>query len=386
MNVVEKSKFISEDGLISLKDRLSATIDYGLDWYGIMQSQDFVTQRLGRVLNDKHYLLRNIAIPGIDQGQPLMVLVSPQGVRLILALPSRGVFRAKDDEWLRFDTRTRKFRSSQPNLQTKALELLKSVRQLMEIQGLSNIESEAVLIFTNPRTLIDSARPITRVVSADAIEYFAGNIEQNDPTINPDRVHRVVDALIHPQIPDPELAAELLAAIEPEQSVPTFEPQESVWEPEWDEGGETIQRLESFFQQERYSETFPSEEPESEHTPAFYPESLEEFDQGAFQGYEGGPSHASREAEYQLPADSLARADESYGFTQDPYASPDPFSPARSYVPSTPDKPASYPKKPERKRSRISGGQWILLALLGIIEFGILLYFAYVIFLDLDLF
>jgi hypothetical protein len=65
--------------------------------------------------------------------------------------------------------------------------------------------------------------------------------------------------------------------------------------------------------------------------------------------------------------------------TEDPYASPDPFASTPSYAPT-------FQEKPKRKRSRISGLQWILLVILGVVEFGILLYFAYVILNDLEIF
>lgn len=397
MNVVEKSKFRDEEGTISFKDRATATIDYGMNWYGMMQSQEFVTQRLGRVLGDKHYLLRNISIPSIEEGLPFMVLVSPQGVRLILSYPTRGVFRAKEGHWLKFDSRSRKFKTTQPNIQTLALELLKNIRQLLEIQGHEKYDSEAVIIFTHPRTLIDTTRPIARVLSADAIEYFAANIEQNEPSIHPDRVHRIVDALLYPQIPEPELAAELLAEIEPKTAAPTFEIREEVPPLESIEEDETIQRLESFFKSEPEVEPFTPEDEfmqlESEHAPPFYPDSLESLEEDFVQEYQEpvqfmdpeedyfqpAESMAVSEGSYSLPEGSLALPDESFGYTQDPYASPDPFAPTDSYQPM-------FTEKPKPRRKRFSWFQWILLIVLGIIEFGILIYFAYVILNDIDIF
>jgi hypothetical protein len=408
MNVVEKSKYRTEDGTISRMDRVSATLDHGLSWYGRMQAQEIVTQRLGRVLGDQHNLLRNFNVPGIEEGQPFMVLVSPQGVRLLMAYASRGVFRAKEQHWLRFESRTRKFKRTQPNLQTDALNLLKRIQQLLEIQGHENFDTEAVLIFTHPRTLIDSARPITRVVSADAVEYFAANVEQSDVSINPDRVNAIVDALLNPKIPDPELAAELLAEIEEEKTVPTFKVSEPISQEEQMVQDETIERLESFFQSDELVESSipgdtaapwvpefteqpesafsPDSEPELDHIPAFYPDSLETFDQDSFEEYPEPASHSPAEEPYSIPSRSYSLADDMspisddlYPQVEEPYASPDSFEPMDSYAPKPKEKTTS-------KRSRISGGQWILLSLLAVIEFGILLYFAYVILTDLEIF
>lgn len=408
MNVVEKSKYRAEDGTISLMDRVSATLDHGLSWYGMMQAQEIVTHRLGRVLGDQHNLLRNFNVPGIEEGQPFMVLVSPQGVRLLMAYASRGVFRAKEEHWLRFESRTRKFKQTQPNLQTDGINLLKRIQQLLEIQGNENFESEAVLIFTHPRTLIDSARPITRVVSADAVEYFAANVEQSDVSINPDRVHAIVDALLYPKIPEPELAAELLAEIEEEKTVPTFNVSEPISQDEQMVQDGTVERFESFFQSEAEAEPFPSADPlvpplpefgeqpgsfsnsesESElgHTAAFYPDSLETFDQDSIEEYPEPASHSPAEEPYSIPSKSYSLAedlspipDDLYPPVEEPHTSSDSFEPMAAFEPKTKEKTKS-------KRSRISGGQWILLSLLAVIEFGILLYLAYVILTDLDIF
>lgn len=397
MNVVERSKYRDEDDTISFMNRVNATIEHGFNWYGIMQAQEVVTRRLGRVLGDQHYLLRNISIPGIKEGLPLMVMVNPQGVRLLMTYSTRGVFRAKDDNWLRFESRTRKFKRSKPNLQTEGVSLLKRIQQLLEIQGHENFESEVVLIFTHPRTLIDSARPITRVVSADAIEYFAANLEQSDISINPDRVNTIVDALLYPQIPEPELAAELLAELEPEQSIPSLDFEEPDIELGTPEQAETTQRLDSFFQSESQADQFqapepqrepftqPSTEPEMEHTPAFYPESLEDFDRESSLGYADQLPPYAPEDTFTPQEDSYVPSGDAYAPSGDLYAQPEySYTPPDPYVAADSFEPA-FQETRKRKRANISMGQWLLLGVMAVIEFGILIYFAYIILTDLGI-
>ncbi|NIM95164.1 MAG: hypothetical protein GTO18_15820 [Anaerolineales bacterium] len=237
MNVVERSNFVDEEGNITLMNRINATFEYGFSWYGRMQSQEVVTQRLGRVFSDDHVMLRNVSVPGIDEGEPYMILISPQGVRLIMTYPIRGVYRAKETDWFRFNGRSRRFVRTKPNLQTVALNFQDKVSQLLEAQGYKVTATESVLIFTHPRTLIDSARPFTRVVSADAIEYFAANLEQLPPILNSQQVHTLVDAILYPHYPEPQPAEEFIE------------------EPE-----------------------IPVVEDEEEYEPAFFPESLDAFD------------------------------------------------------------------------------------------------------------
>jgi hypothetical protein len=261
--------------------------------------------------------------------------------------------------------------------------LLKRLQQLLEIQGHENFESEVVLIFTHPRTLIDSARPITRVVSADAIEYFAANLEQSDISINPDRVNTIVDALLYPQIPDPELAAELLAELEPEQSIPSFDLEEPGIEFGTPDGEETAQRLESFFQSETPTEQFqapepqrkpitrPSTEPGTEHTPAFYPESMEDFDrESSMDSADQLPTYA--------PEDRFTPQEDLYAQPEYSYAPPDSDVAADSFEPA-------FQETRKRKRWNISMGQWLLLGVMAVVEFGILIYFAYIILTDLGI-
>lgn len=241
MNVIERSPYRDEEGNISLTKRVSATLDFGFDWYNQMQAQLEVTQRLSKALGDQHAILRNIPVPGIDEREPYMILISPQGVRLVKTFPARGVFRAKEGDWLRFNSRSGQFVQAKPNLQAVALAQLKQLSRLLEIQGIRVSLVEAVLVFTHPRALIDSARPLTRVVSADAIEFFAANLEQAARTLDPETIHRIVDAFLYPKLPEPRPASVLV-----QQSAPS-------------------RRMRA--------------EPQKQHQPAFYPETLEDLEE-----------------------------------------------------------------------------------------------------------
>jgi hypothetical protein len=214
MNVIERSTYRDEEGNIALMKRVNATLDFGFSWFDQMQAQLAVTQRLTKVLGDQHVLIRNASIPGIDESDPYMILISPQGIRLVKTHPVRGVFRAKEDDWLRFNSRSRHFVQTKPNLQAAALNQLRQVNRLLESQNIKVSVVEAVLIFTHARTLIDSARPATRVVSADAIEFFAANLEQLPRSLNSETIHRLVDAILYPQLPEPKSAGDLVQAPE----------------------------------------------------------------------------------------------------------------------------------------------------------------------------
>jgi len=202
MRVIERSEFCDEEGTISLEDRLEGTLRFGFRWYGEMQAQSEVTERLQNALGVEHTLIRNAVIPGTTLTVP-MTLLSPQGVRMIIPTPARGIFRAKGDEWLRFDSRRRRFKRSNPNLQSQAQMLSESLHKYFQERGFPLPEIEPVLIFTNPRTHVDTARPRVRIVLTDAIDHFASNVQQFQPIMDQEDILSLVGALEHERVEEP---------------------------------------------------------------------------------------------------------------------------------------------------------------------------------------
>jgi hypothetical protein len=54
------------------------------------------------------------------------------------------------------------------------------------------------MMFSNPRTHVDTLRPSTRVVLADAIDHFAGNLQGQQAILNGDDMALVSEALLQP--------------------------------------------------------------------------------------------------------------------------------------------------------------------------------------------
>ncbi len=201
MKVIDKSEFRDENGEISLQNRIRGTLRYGTPWYGVLQSQIAVSDRLGKGLSNDYTLLRNVLIPGTGLIAS-MILVGPQGVRTLTASPIGGVFRAKGDEWLAQTSGG--FRKSHPNLQQTAITTSEVVLKYLHDQGYGLPEVEAVLIFTNPRAHVDAASPRARIVMADAVEHFASNLQRTEPIMDADDVKVVVEAILHPKQAEPE--------------------------------------------------------------------------------------------------------------------------------------------------------------------------------------
>jgi hypothetical protein len=335
MNVIEKSRFVDDEGKISIKNRLSATLDFGSDWYGRMEAQNVVTHRLDRALGDQHILMRNASIPGIDESEPYMILVSPQGLRILIAFPIRGVFRAHEGEWLKLNQRSRSFVRTKPNLQLMALNIQKQVQRLLDIQKFGAPVIESVLIFTHPRTLIDGSRPVCRVVSADAIEYFAANLEQLPAVLTPQQIHAAVDVILYPKLPEPQSADGLITdpnLKKPVSSEPAFEPA-----------------------------PIQAPEPQLEPTPAFYQEDFDQFQDTSFP---------------QAPVEDPFKPVEETYLEEDFFQE---FSTSEEFPPS-PTQETEPPGKP-----KMTGSQWMVLGILAVIEIVVILIFAYIVLRDLGM-
>jgi hypothetical protein len=198
MRIIERSEFRDESGAITFENRVRATLRHGLRWYAGMEAQLSVSEALARGLGPEYVLIRNLIVPYTPITVPL-TLVGPQGVRAILPTPLRGIYRAKGDEWLTFQSAARRFKRVRPNQQAIVLEHASALLHYLVGQGYGLPEVEAVLVFTNPRTHVDSARPQTRIVMADGIEHFAANLQQLKPIMDEEDVQAVVNAFLYPK-------------------------------------------------------------------------------------------------------------------------------------------------------------------------------------------
>lgn len=225
MKVIDHSEFRDEEGVITLENRIRATLQHGLNWYGEIQTQETATERLSKSLGTEHTLLRNVTIPGTSIIVP-MILLSPQGIRVLEPSRIKGVFRAKGEDWLKFDSRGRRFKRTKPNLQAEALRKAQLVHRYLqnylEDQGYKLPDTEAVLLFTDPRTHVDSTRPQIRVVQADAVDHFCANLQEFQPIMDQEDIDILVEALINPRMPEPEPVPQVEVEPEPELDTSDF--------------------------------------------------------------------------------------------------------------------------------------------------------------------
>jgi hypothetical protein len=234
MKVVELSEFRDEEGQISIESRIRGILASGrLGWYADMQAQNSVTQRMNRVLGSDHTMVRNVPIFGTNHVAP-MILLSPQGVRLLYLTGARGIFRAKGDDWLSYSSRGGKFKKARPNLQAQAQTVAEALHRSLGKLGYPLPNVETVLLFTNPRTHVDSAMPNTRIVLADAVDHFAANLLEQQPIMDQEDIRILQDALVNPQPKESEAPSQEYQEIEPDEPEPTPVPHD---DPQYAEEG-----------------------------------------------------------------------------------------------------------------------------------------------------
>jgi hypothetical protein len=216
MRVIERSEFRDDEGDISLEDRLRGTLRFGFGWYGDMQAQEQFAVRLQRHLSDEHQLIRNAQLPDTDLIVPI-ILLSPQGVRTVLATSKKGIFRAKGDKWLTFNRRVRRFRPTRPNLQALATSYAQAVHTYLQRHGVPLPEVEPVLAFTDPKTHVDTAQPEVRIVQADAFDHFATNLQKFQAIMDQEDIRELTGLILNPPKPEPEPVEELPEEIEEDE-------------------------------------------------------------------------------------------------------------------------------------------------------------------------
>jgi len=206
-----------EDGSISLENRIRGMLQFGPSWYSEMQAQDEAFARLNKSLGREHVAIMNVTLPGFALTIP-MILLSPQGVRVIIPSRMKGVYRAKGEEWLKFGGgRSRRFSTARPNLQTRVTSMAQELFNFLRDRGYEIPEVEPVLVFTNPRTHVDSLNARVHIVLADAIDHFAANLQQFHPIMDQEDIRDLSELLTNPEA---ALEAEAQAAAAPEQPAP----------------------------------------------------------------------------------------------------------------------------------------------------------------------
>ena len=193
MKVIDSTSQSSKSQTPSMLSGMIESIKLGRTSLDI-QSQEAVIAALEKVLDHRYFMLRSVTLGDLVEPIPL-VLVGPHGVTALFPNASRGVYRAKGDDWEQMDDSRDIYRPALTNLIIEAQQMAYAVETHLKSNMDRGPSVEPTLVFTDPGIHIDMARPSVRIVMLDAIERFTASIQQQQFNLDRDEIETIVNLL-----------------------------------------------------------------------------------------------------------------------------------------------------------------------------------------------
>lgn len=192
MKIIDHSKYLSEKGEITLVGKIQGSLKFGSSWGKDMQAQKQIMDQFSQVLDKRYVLLRNVDL--LNSGVPIpLMLVGPQGVLVIYVSSLRGIYRAKNEEWMGMVGS--KFRHSKPNLIMRVKLMAAAVETFLTKKGIKPPALEAVLLLPAPGMHVDMVSPSVRIVPGDAMERFLATLVKSPAVLDPAAVSKITESI-----------------------------------------------------------------------------------------------------------------------------------------------------------------------------------------------
>lgn len=167
------------------------------------QIQQMILTRFLRSLDNRFTMIHDFTPEG--QLKPIpFILVGPSGVAVINLNMDKGVYRAKEENWLELNKTTRKYGMARVNLIKQSQTLAQTVSGFLAQKGQMVSEVTPILLFADPGVHIDSNRPAIRLVLADGIDRLIASFLQANEVLNSLEVKAICDIfdnIAHPIAP-----------------------------------------------------------------------------------------------------------------------------------------------------------------------------------------
>jgi hypothetical protein len=198
MKIIDQTPFFNkETGEISFLDRSKAMMKFGSIWIKEIEAQKQIIPVLGKILDKNFTLLRNVFIPTLNARFPF-ILIGPPGVFVMYVSPLTGMYRAKGDQWGTISGNS--FKNETPNLLTRTERMARAIQIFLQRQGYSAMTSvDAILLCSDPSILVDTIRPIIRVILRDALERFAISLMQARVVLDLESVLDITSHFVNPR-------------------------------------------------------------------------------------------------------------------------------------------------------------------------------------------
>lgn len=196
------SEIKSVDGQLSFQDRLQGIFKYGFSWPKDLNAQDVFTALLQKDIDQRSTLIRDFTLPDVDVTVPF-ILIGPPGIRVILLTRVRGMFRAKEAQWL-FHT-GKGFRPAKENLIRRTQLYIKATQKFLNDFSFQDINVDGLIVGVNPGMHVETHHSEVRVIQSDAIRRFSSQWDQEQPQISQEQIYQTVSAITRTANPEPEV-------------------------------------------------------------------------------------------------------------------------------------------------------------------------------------
>ena len=202
MQIHNFSEIKSSDGQLSLQERLQGIIKYGFSWPKDLNAQDVFTAKLQKDMDQQSTLIRDFKLPDIEVTVPF-ILIGPPGIRVILLTRERGMFRAREGQWLIHTGKG--FKPSKENLIRRTQLYIKAMRKFLDDHGFQALDVDGLIVGVDPGMHVETHNSAVRVIQSDAIRRFCSQWEQEQPEISPEQIYQIVSAITRSATTDPEM-------------------------------------------------------------------------------------------------------------------------------------------------------------------------------------
>ena len=180
------------NGKLSFQDRLQGMLKFGFYWPKDLIAQDKFISLLQKDIDQRSTLIRDFTLPDVEITIPF-ILVGPPGVNVILITRERGMFRAKEGQWLIHTGKG--FRPAKDNLILRTQQYVRATRKFFDDRGFNFVNIEGLIVGMDPGMHVDTHHPAVRVIQSDAIRRFGSQWDQEQPEISPDYVYQIVSSI-----------------------------------------------------------------------------------------------------------------------------------------------------------------------------------------------
>ena len=162
------------------------------------EAEKAVITAFQRRVGNKFFMLRNVAVKGMDGLIPL-VLVGPPGVWVLYPSGLRAASTAPAASlWEIIDERHQTYKAAGENFITKAAQLAEALEDYLRSRGILYSRVVPILVFTNPGIHVEATRPAVRIVLIDALDRFIAGLLQSRLLNDEEQVQEMVDLITSP--------------------------------------------------------------------------------------------------------------------------------------------------------------------------------------------